>query len=143
MITIPKHVLDQIFAHGEEAYNLECCGALLGKNDGVSSVVEIRRLKNINTDMPTRRYNVDPFELLKVEKDAESKGLELIGIYHSHPDHPAKPSKYDLEHAFPNLSYMVLSVEEGKAKEITSWRLKSFQNREFIKEEIKVMEEKQ
>ncbi len=138
MVRIKQHLLDKIFQHGEETYNEECCGLLIGKGD---LVTEVRRMRNTNSGTPTRRYNIDPLELMKVEDEVDERGDEIIGIYHSHPDHPAKPSQFDLDHSFPNLSYMVLAVEGGKAKEITSWRRKDSEKREFIQE--KITEEKE
>jgi len=86
------------------------------------------------------RYSVDPKEYLKAENEAESKGLEVVGIYHSHPEAPAKPSQFDMIHAWPTLSYVVISVKKEIPVEAKSWILKSDRS-EFIQEELVVTEE--
>lgn len=133
MISISKSDLKKIFKHGEETYNEECCGLLIGTEN---KVLEVRRMRNTNSGTRSRRYNIDPLELMKVENEVDERGLEIIGIYHSHPDHPARPSQFDLDHSFPNLSYMVLAVESGEASEITSWRRVDGDQREFAQEKI-------
>ena len=137
-LKVSKSDVQKMFEHGEESYPYECCGVLIGI-PGVSAIVmEVRRLTNVNKEMPTRRYDVDPLELAKADSEAEARGFEIIGIYHSHPDHPARPSKYDLNHAWRHLSYIVMSIENGKAKEITSWRLN--EKKEFEQEKLIIVE---
>ncbi len=138
-LIIPKKELDKIKQHGEETYPYECCGVLIGIQDSSPKVLEARRMKNVNTELPEKRYSIDPLELYKVFQEADERGLQIIGVYHSHPDHPAKPSKFDLEHALPNWSYIVLSVEKGKAAAINSWRL-SPDRSHFEKEELQIIE---
>lgn len=133
MISISKSDLKKILKHGEETYNEECCGLLIGTEN---KVLEVRKMRNTNSGTRSRRYNIDPLELMKVENEVDERGLEIIGIYHSHPDHPARPSQFDLDHSFPNLSYMVLAVESGEAREITSWRRVDGDQREFAQEKI-------
>jgi proteasome lid subunit RPN8/RPN11 len=113
-------VLDAIQAHGRDAYPHECCGALLGR-DGV--VQEAWPLPNTTEEGPRRRFLVRPQDYRSAEARASEQGLELIGFYHSHPDHPARPSQYDLDHAWPVFSYVIISVAEGRPGDITSWRL--------------------
>ncbi len=133
-LKISKSDIKKMFEHGEESYPHECCGVLIGIPGNSAIVMEVQRLTNVNKEMPTRRYDVDPLELAKADSEAEKKGLEIIGIYHSHPDHPARPSKYDHDHAWRYLSYVVMSIEKGKAKAITSWRLN--EKKEFEQEEL-------
>jgi proteasome lid subunit RPN8/RPN11 len=130
----------KIKSHSEETYPNECCGALLGKLENSVLIYEIRSMKNINKTLPKRRYDIDPLELITVEKEAESKELDLVGIYHSHPEHPSRPSQYDLDHAWPNFSYMIVSVTNRKADQISSWRLDT-KEKKFIKEQINIIEE--
>ena len=110
-----------IRAHGRNAFPHECCGALLGR-DGV--VVEAFALPNTTEEGPRRRFLVRPEDYRAAEKRARDTGLELLGFYHSHPDHPARPSQYDLDHAWPSFSYVIVSVMAGEDKVLTSWRLK-------------------
>lgn len=111
---------DAIRRHGREAYPFECCGALVGRN-GV--VEEAWPLPNVTDEGPRRRFLVSPEDYRRAEAAARARGLELVGFYHSHPDHPARPSAYDLEHAWPVFAYVILSVAGGEPAELTSWRL--------------------
>jgi proteasome lid subunit RPN8/RPN11 len=132
--------LESIRRHGAREYPNECCGIMLGAANGDRKEVrEIVPLANLRHD-PTRaqevlpldepgresernRFLIDPLEQLKVEKDARARGLEVLGYYHSHPDHPARPSNYDRDHAWPWYSYVIVSVERGEPKALTSWVL--------------------
>ena len=110
--------------HLEEGYPNEACGALLGRdNDGDHDVIEFRGMRNTIEDRPRDRYALDPLEQLRVQKDAEARGLEIIGFAHSHPDHPPIPSRFDSENAWTFYSYVVASVQEGRFSEARSWRL--------------------
>ena len=110
-----------IRAHGREAYPHECCGALVGQDAVVTSTVP---LPNVSEEGPRRRFRVSDKDYLAVQREADAVGHDLIGFYHSHPDHPAEPSQFDLDHAWPNLSYLIVSVRQGQPKEARSWRLK-------------------
>jgi len=110
-----------IRAHGRETFPHECCGAMLGK-DGV--VREAYALPNTTEEGPRRRFLVRPGDYRLAEKRAGDAGLDLLGFYHSHPDHPAKPSQYDLDHAWPFFSYVIVSVRQGVPEDMTSWRLR-------------------
>lgn len=139
-LKISSSLIDDIRTHAEEVYNHECCGALLGiEQDGERVIHSVVRMKNITSEDPQRRYSIDPFELLEVEDVAEAQRLEVLGIYHSHPDHSSRPSKFDRDHAFPFLSYLIISVYNGKVKDITSWRLPKRNKSEFEKERIEVI----
>jgi proteasome lid subunit RPN8/RPN11 len=121
-----------IRAHGRETFPHECCGALLGK-DGV--VTDAFKLPNTTEEGPRRRFLVRPDDYRVAEKRGREAGLELLGFYHSHPDHPARPSQYDLDHAWPFFSYVIVSVMAGEDTQMTSWRLKEDRS-VFDEEEI-------
>jgi proteasome lid subunit RPN8/RPN11 len=110
-----------IRAHGAETYPNECCGALIGR-DGLVS--EAFALPNTTDEGPRTRFMVRPQDYQAAEKRASDVGAELLGFYHSHPDHPARPSQYDLDHAWPFFSYVIVSVREGVSGDMTSWRLR-------------------
>ena len=136
---LPEQV-DAIHRHAAAEYPNECCGALLGRADGAAKeVAEVVALSNLRHDaaraqelvpleQPGResernRYLIDPREQLRIEKDARARGLSVLGYYHSHPDHPAAPSEYDREHAWPWYSYLIVSVERGDPRDTRSWVL--------------------
>ena len=119
-LTVRPGVDEAIRAHGVEAYPNECCGALIGR-DGV--VTATFALPNTTDEGPRRRFLVRPQDYREAEKRAGGMGAELLGFYHSHPDHPARPSQYDLDHAWPSFSYIIVSVQAGKSTDMTSWRL--------------------
>ena len=114
-------VADAIRSHGVEAYPNECCGALIGR-DGVISTTY--GLPNTTEEGPRRRFLVRPQDYREAERRATEAGGELLGFYHSHPDHPARPSQYDLDHAWPFFSYIIVSVRAGMPEDMTSWRLR-------------------
>ena len=134
-LTLGAGVDDAIREHGRETYPHECCGAMLGR-DGV--VVEACALPNTTEEGPRRRFLVRPQDYRVAERLATERGLELLGFYHSHPDHPARPSQYDLDHAWPVFSYVIVSVREGVAFELTSWRLR--EDRSMFDEEPVALE---
>jgi cysteine synthase B len=117
--------------HAVDAYPDECCGALLGSADG--AVREALPLGNHSDEERRRRFVVTPRDYRAAEARAEALGVELIGFYHSHPDHPAVPSQFDLDHAWPNLSYAIVSVRAGRDGDLRSWRL--WQDRSRFEEE--------
>jgi proteasome lid subunit RPN8/RPN11 len=120
-IQLNEKVDAAIRAHGQESYPNECCGALIGK-DGVVS--ETLALPNMTDEGPRTRFRVTPDDYRGAEKRAGEAGAELLGFYHSHPDHPARPSQYDLDHAWPFFSYVIVSVRQGVSGDMTSWRLR-------------------
>ncbi len=148
-------LLEQIRQHGMRDYPNECCGILLGRaSDNAKDVTEAIPLPNLRidgsaaqeilpVDDPAReternRFLIDPRDQLRVEKEARARGLEVMGYYHSHPDHPAHPSNYDRDHAWPWYSYVIISVWAGSAKETTSWVLTGDRSR-FEPEVIEIM----
>lgn len=115
----------RIQAHGVETYPHECCGALLGRDaDSAREVVELVPLANRRDDSPRNRFELTPDDVRMAEKTARDRHLDLIGWYHSHPDAPARPSEYDRNHAWPWYSYIIVSVQKGEPREMTSWRLR-------------------
>lgn len=122
-LEVPRPVLESISAHAAEAYPHECCGALLGPTAGI--VDRTVRLENVTTDARSRRFLVSPDAYRRAEAEADQAGHALIGFYHSHPDHPAEPSAFDLAHAWPSLSYLIASVRGGQVDDIRSWRLRA------------------
>lgn len=107
--------------HGRETYPHECCGALIGTGDRVTAAVA---LPNTTEEGPRRRFLVRPSDYMLAEKQARERGGELLGFYHSHPDHPARPSQFDLDHAWPNFHYVIVAVASGTPAEMTVWFLK-------------------
>jgi proteasome lid subunit RPN8/RPN11 len=118
---LPRDVDAAIRRHGEETYPHECCGALIGGNGRVDAVVG---LPNTTEEGPRRRFLVRPSDYRLAEARARELGGELLGFYHSHPDHPARPSQYDLDHAWPTFAYAIVSVVANASKELTVWWLK-------------------
>ncbi len=137
MITINIENLDKIKAFVKNAYPHECCGLMVGKSNGQDKdVMEIHELTNINTERANDRYEVDPAEYMKVDRDAASRKLDIIGIYHSHPDHPSKPSEFDGSRAWEGYSYIIVAIAKGTEFEIKSWLFNESTNT-FNEEEIK------
>jgi proteasome lid subunit RPN8/RPN11 len=112
-LTITSGVDAAIRAHGQETYPHECCGALVGRDGAVTAIVA---LPNTTDEGPRRRFMVRPSDYQLAERRATELGGDLLGFYHSHPDHPARPSQYDLDHAWPTFAYIIVSVE-GPARE--------------------------
>jgi proteasome lid subunit RPN8/RPN11 len=120
-LRIVPTALDAIRMHGHATYPNECCGALLGRDGTVNAV---HALPNTTDEGPRRRFLVRPSDYMDAERQASLRGVELLGFYHSHPDHPARPSQYDLDHAWPSFSYVILSVMQREPAAMTSWRLR-------------------
>lgn len=107
--------------HGEETYPHECCGALVGVGAQVTTAVA---LPNTTEEGPRRRFLVRPSDYRLAEQRAGELAGELLGFYHSHPDHPARPSQFDLDHAWPNFAYVIVSVRSGASRGMTVWFLR-------------------
>jgi len=120
-LTVTPAVADAIRAHGRETFPHECCGALVGADNVVKDVVA---LPNTTEEGPRRRFLVRPSDYREAERRAAELGGELLGFYHSHPDHPARPSQYDLDHAWPTFEYIIVSVMAGQPADMTVWFLK-------------------
>jgi proteasome lid subunit RPN8/RPN11 len=136
-LTLSKETLQQIHAHGEATYPDEGAGFLLGSDDGKQRhVLQLFTTENAREDEARHnRYLVTPEDYLKAEITADELGLSLIGVFHSHPDSPNRPSEFDREWAQPFFSYIITSVNEGKAIESRSWRLAEDRSK-FEEEEI-------
>src|SRR5437660_2777940 len=137
MIEIADEHLSEIRAHGERDYPFECCGLLIGRfKDDRKVVVETYAISNAREEEAKRnRFLIRPEELVRGEKYARATSLDVVGFYHSHPDDRAVPSKYDLDHAWPSYSYIVVAVEKGHAADLRSWEMEADRSR-FIEEEI-------
>jgi len=107
--------------HGEETYPHECCGALVGSPGHVKVAVT---LPNTTEEGPRRRFLLRPSDYRLAEQRASGLGGDLLGFYHSHPDHPARPSQFDLDHAWPTFAYIIVAVATGNAQDMTVWYLK-------------------
>ena len=124
-LKMPSGFLEKIRKHGQAAYPHECCGLLLGKYEpATKSVVGLKPAINHRDDSPRNRYLISARDMLQAERESQANGLDIIGIYHSHPDHPNRPSEYDRAWAQPNFSYVITSVEQGRAAGSRSWRLR-------------------
>ncbi|MGH7508328.1 MAG: Mov34/MPN/PAD-1 family protein [Gemmatimonadales bacterium] len=113
---------EEIRAEGERAYPAECCGLLVGRSGEAKEVLRLVPTMNRRTDNP-HRYLISPDDLRRTEAGLRSSGLEVLGCYHSHPDHPAAPSAFDTEQAWPWYSYIIVQVNGGRAGELRSWVL--------------------
>jgi proteasome lid subunit RPN8/RPN11 len=122
-LRLPGTLADDIRRHGEAAYPAECCGALVGhvQGDG-KEVVRLVPAVNRRTDDP-HRYLIAPDDLRRLEAEVRAAGLEIVGYYHSHPDHPAAPSAFDADHAWPWYSYVIVRVDRGRGADLASWVL--------------------
>ena len=138
VLVLTEELANRIRTYGVERYPHECCGAILGKDhEKGREAVDLLPLVNRREDSPRNRFSLTPEDFRAAEKAARERGLELVGWYHSHPDHPARPSDYDREHAWPWYSYVIVSVEDRKPTQMTSWRLADDRTR-FDPEEIEV-----
>jgi proteasome lid subunit RPN8/RPN11 len=138
MIRLPASWQDAIRTEGENAYPNECCGVLLGAilPDDSRAVEDIIPLDNAREQAEQyHRFRIEAEDLLRAEKTAAARGRDVLGFYHSHPDHPARPSGYDRDNAVPFYSYIIVSVEKAKAAALTSWRL-SDNREEFFEEAV-------
>ena len=114
-----------IHDHAKETYPEECSGVIVGMDTGeMKVVVGVWRAENTHEDERSRRFLIDPLIYMKLEQQANERDMDVLGIYHSHPDHPAEPSEYDREHAWPNFSYIIASVNSEQVEDMRSWVLK-------------------
>lgn len=156
MLRLDRQQMETIHRHSSADYPAECCGVLLGREDGeVRQVSEVAPLANLRRDAARaaqfvpledpggeserNRYLIDPREQIRVEKDARARHLTVLGYYHSHPDHPARPSAYDREHAWPWYSYLIVAVEVGIPRDTRAWVLSSDRS-VFLAEPVEVVE---
>jgi len=139
MINITNLHIDEIKRYAETEYPYECCGILLGKfeDDKSKTVEQLLPISNAREDKNKHnRFLITPEEMMRAELFARKNKIDVLGFYHSHPDHLAAPSDYDLEHAWPMYSYIIVSVIKGKAENFTSWELQKDRSK-FDSESIK------
>jgi proteasome lid subunit RPN8/RPN11 len=143
--------IERIRRHGVETYPNECCGFLLGREEGGRRVVlDVAPIENawqtaednpyeIRPEDSTRnRSLVDPKDYLRIDRAARERGMDILSFYHSHPDHPARPSEFDRKHAVPYLVYVILAVEKGVPRELTAWIL-SDDGSQFLSESLSIL----
>jgi proteasome lid subunit RPN8/RPN11 len=144
MLKIPQSVQASLRQHGEETYPNECCGVLLGHFDdnGFKTVSRVARCGNTRADSPQNRYHIDPRELIRIQREGRERGEDIVGFYHSHPDHPAQWSSTDLAEAhWFGCSYVITSVEGGKAVLTNSFELTGTDeaDKKFVDEKAEVV----
>jgi len=127
-----------ILAEAAKTYPDECCGALLGldRENGERSVELAVPIDNeMEANEKYHRFQITADDIMKVERIARQRGVDVLGFYHSHPDHPALPSEYDKDHALPYYTYLIISVAKGQPRELLAWRLKADRST-FVSDEI-------
>ncbi|HLH34722.1 MAG TPA: M67 family metallopeptidase [Alloacidobacterium sp.] len=144
MLKLSESIYNALRTHGEETYPHECCGVLLGRShEGVNEVEEAVRAGNMRTDSAHNRYSIAPQELVRIQRQGRERGLDIVGFYHSHPDHPAQWSKTDFAEAhWIGCSYVITAVEKGVARQTNSFLLTgtSEDDKSFEDETIQVEE---
>jgi proteasome lid subunit RPN8/RPN11 len=124
-LKIGRGDIEHIHEHAKETYPEECSGVMVGVHTGeMKVVVDVWRAENTHEDERSRRFLIDPREYIAFEKRADERDMDILGVYHSHPDHPAEPSEYDRDHAWPGWSYIIASVSGEEIKDLRSWLLK-------------------
>ena len=125
MLKLSRQIENEIRQAGADAYPNECCGIMFGSGEGDDHAVKLLRpiVNARESGEQYHRFLITAEEMMQAELEARRLGLEIVGFYHSHPDHPAKPSDYDRDHALPFYSYIILRVAEGRPELMTSWRL--------------------
>ena len=124
MLRLNNQCVSRIKAHASQTYPEECCGVLLGKaEEDTRIVLDVLEINNSSKEQKSRRFTISPEDYRNAEMQANERGLDVLGFYHSHPDHPARPSQFDLEHAFPFWSYVIIGVDRGRPNAMSSWLL--------------------
>lgn len=138
MLSLPRARLAELEAWVSSGYPHETCGVLIGNASGVGfTVARVAQAKNLNTERAADRFELDPDDFFAADQAARADGLEVVGIWHSHPDHPAAPSQTDLDAAWDGYSYVILSVSKRGVEGVTSWRLDPGAGmKSFVEEEI-------
>jgi proteasome lid subunit RPN8/RPN11 len=144
MLTLSHSLYLSLRQHGEETYPHECCGVLLGRfdEDGAKTVLCVARCGNTRSDSPHNRYNIDPRELIRIQREGRERGEDIVGFYHSHPDHRAQWSSTDLAEAhWFGCSYVITSVEKGRATITNSFELAGSDegDKKFVGEKTEVV----
>ena len=144
MLTLSHSLYLSLRQHGEETYPHECCGVLLGRfdEDGAKTVLCVARCGNTRADSPHNRYNIDPRKLIRIQREGRERGEDIVGFYHSHPDHRAQWSSTDLAEAhWFGCSYVITSVEKGRATITNSFELAGSDegDKKFVGEKTEVV----
>lgn len=121
---ISAELREHMRAMGERAYPNEGCGILLGGFGNEVEVVEVREGTNLREDRARDRYILDPKDILQAEKDARERGIEVVGFWHTHPDHPAQPSQYDADYAWPEYVYVIMAIHSGSQVDVNAFVLR-------------------
>jgi proteasome lid subunit RPN8/RPN11 len=137
VVRITKPVYEGMVKHAESGYPNEVCGVLIGR-DG--KITEFKECRNLNKERARDRYELDPLSFKEADDWARSNGMEILGIYHSHPDHPSRPSEFDRERAWPEWAYIILSIHGGRHNDSRAWVLKN-PDSPFVEEKIELVEE--
>jgi proteasome lid subunit RPN8/RPN11 len=125
VVISPRH-LQTIGHHASTSYPEECCGVLIGHAGSLETATIVERILSVGNEREDSRHNryvISPETILAAQKEARALGLDIVGYYHSHPDHPARPSEFDRDHAWPGLSYLIVAVDKGRVVDARSWRL--------------------
>ena len=142
MLQLTETIYAQVRAHGEQTYPHECCGVLLGHSGAAGSIVEAAvEAGNTRTDSAHNRYHISPVELIRIQRGAREQGLDIVGFYHSHPDHPAQWSPTDFAEAhWLGCSYVITAVEQGRATLTHSFRLEGTneEDKRFVDEPVEL-----
>ncbi|MDR2354927.1 MAG: M67 family metallopeptidase [Clostridiales Family XIII bacterium] len=141
MMRLSAGAAERIRAEGERLYPSECCGLLLGgaAGEGVRTVLCALPIKNAREARERHhRFVIEADDFLRGERAARERGMDVVGVYHSHPDHPARPSDYDREHALPYYSYIIVAVEKGRAAELRSF-VPAEDRSDFFREETEII----
>ena len=138
VVVLPDGALGVVLDEARRGYPEEVCGVLVGREERMTGgqaqeqgrggsgrrvVARVVPVMNVCLDERERRYLIDPVTLLGIEREAEAEGLEVIGFYHTHPDHPAVPSGFDREHSWPWYTYIIVNVQDGEPGDVRAWRL--------------------
>ena len=135
VVKIVNSTYDEIIKHAEAGYPEEVCGVLIGKNGSITNYKECR---NLNRERARDRYELDPIFFKEADDWARLNSMEILGIYHSHPDHPSRPSMFDRERAWPDWIYIILSIHHSKYCDGRAWILHDFDS-PFLEEKIELV----
>ncbi len=139
MLWVPNNLFKDMVAIARKAYPHECCGVMVGTlKDGVKSVTQVVEIENLNRARAHDRYDLDPQGFMRAEKAAAKEGLSIVGIFHSHPDHPSRASETDRLHAWPVYSYLIIAIHKGEYHDHHNWILNEAQ--QMVEEEIQIRE---
>ncbi len=134
-IYLPEYERQRVQRWAEDGYPFETCGLMVGsRQDSEARVNYITASRNLNTERARDRYELDGEDFLRTDREARAIGLEVVGVWHTHPDHPARPSETDLSQAWPGWSYLILGLETGRLVDLRSWLLNEDR---FIEEEVR------